>query len=140
MTADRARLPGEGVLEGQLGVLDGLGGLVADHHPLGHAAERAAGVPGAVVARPALIGGVVGQRRTVGHLGEDDQRRAAEQRLQVALPGVAGDPLALAHDDRGLTGEPARTPRPSTAPIDSSRTWIARMTGWSCRARHSGPV
>ncbi len=102
---DRARLTGEGVLEGELDVLHGLGRVVADHHPLRDAGQRAAGIPRAVVTGAALVRRVVRQRGAVAHLGEDQDRRAAHHRLEEALAGVAGDPLALAHDDQRLPGE-----------------------------------
>src|SRR5919106_1056746 len=63
--------------------------------------------PAPVVAGAALVGGVVRERAAVGHLGQDDHGRAAQQRLEEALPGVAGDPLALAHDHQRPAGEAA---------------------------------
>ncbi len=101
----RPRLTREGVLEGQLHVLHGLRRVVADHHPLRHAGQCAAGVPRAVVGGAALVRRVVRERPAVAHLGEDQDRRAAHHRLEEALPGVAGDPLALAHHDQRLAGE-----------------------------------
>ena len=93
---DRPGLPGQGMFEGQLGVLDGLSRAVADHHPLCHSSRE-------WCARPRFRSPRCRSDRergatasaAVGHLGENDERGAAEQRLHVSLPGVAGDPFAL---------------------------------------------
>ena len=68
---DRPGVPGQRVLDGQLGLLDGLGRVVADEHRLADRLERRDRVVHAVLAGAGMVVAVVAHPAAVEHLGQD---------------------------------------------------------------------
>ena len=104
---DRPAVAGQGVLDGELGLLDGLAGLTGDEDLLGVAGDRAPRVPGAVVGGAGLVRAVMGERRIVAQVREDQHRRAGQEALDDAHAGVGQHEGGLPHHHAGLAGQPA---------------------------------
>ena len=82
-------------------------GVMRLHHLLGDAAERAARIPTAVVARRLLIRRVQMERRRIGEIGQQQHRRTGQIRLHRADQAVAQHPRPLADHHARPPRQPA---------------------------------
>ena len=94
------------VLHRELRGLHARRGFVGGEHLLGHATEGLARIPHAVVAGAGLVGAVQVVARAVAEVGQQQHRRAGEQRLHRAEQAVAEHPRPLADDHARLAREP----------------------------------
>ena len=103
---DRPRLPGQRMLDAELGRLHRGHRVVRLHDMLGDAAKGAPRVPAAPIAGALLIGRVQGKMRGVAEIGQEQHRRTRQMRLDDADHAVAEHPRPLPEQNPGPPRQP----------------------------------